>query len=153
LVALLQLNDELGFLSFSFLFTFLSGVDGGGLNSEDVSISISAKEFSDLDADSDGISESVKFDVIEIHQEELGQEDIESSVSLSGDLDFIGAWLDLLNGLVFHSFLFLYTLCFEERDSQINFSIILIELILWLKWGETRFKRYLSRCLTIIQFV
>jgi len=98
-----QLDDELGLLassdgrSISFgLFIFRS--DGGGLYLSHSGVSASAEEFTDFNSDADGITQSMEFNIIEIHKEELREEDIESRVSRGGDLDFVASGLKFLFG-------------------------------------------------------
>lgn len=84
--ALAQSDDELCLLAPSealFLLFVFGGDDGGGLDSGDGGVAVSAEKFTDLDSDSDGITESVELNFGEIHQEELGKEDVESGVSLA----------------------------------------------------------------------
>jgi hypothetical protein len=104
LIALLQLNNQLGLLSSSWLviLSFFCGIrdDSSSFDSVNSSVSVSAEEFTNLNTSADGISESMKFNIIEVHQEKLGEKDVETGVSLSGDLNFVGCRLDLLGGFV-----------------------------------------------------
>lgn len=102
LAALLQLNNQLGLLSSFWLVILLFGFrdDGSGFDFLNSSVSVSAEEFTNLNTSTDGISESMKFNIIEVHQEKLGEKDVETGVSLGGDLNFVGGGLDLLSGFV-----------------------------------------------------
>jgi len=97
-----QLDDKLSLLASSDAsFTFSIAIFGGNSSGLDLShsgVSASAEEFTDFNSDTDGITQSMEFNIIEIHKEELGKEDIESGVSLGGDLDFVASGLKLLFG-------------------------------------------------------
>jgi len=108
-VGFFELYDELSLLassngSFSFLlgFLFSFGGNSSGLKLGNLGITVSAQKFADLNSDSDGIAESMEFNIIEIHQEELGEEDVEASISLGRDLNFVAGGVDELLILIFH---------------------------------------------------
>ena len=97
-----QLDDKLGLLASSnasaaFSVAFFGG-NSGGLDLTHSGVAASAEEFTDFNSDTDGITKGMEFNIIEIHKEELGKEDIETGVSLGGDLDFVASGLKLLFG-------------------------------------------------------